>query len=73
MLCAAAAVMLCATAAGTGANATGITEAVDGPGTARPAAATLSFRPWVSADGRTVAFDSNAVLAPGAVRGVRNL
>jgi hypothetical protein len=33
----------------------------------------LSFRPWVSADGRTVAFDSNAVLAPGAVRGVRNV
>ena len=55
------------------ASTTDVTEPVDGV-RGRPApAAVFSFRPWLSGDGRYVAFDSNAVLAPGAARGVRNV
>ena len=39
----------------------------------RPVGGTFSFRPWVSANGRYVAFDSSAVLARGAAKGVRNI
>jgi Tol biopolymer transport system component len=55
------------------ATTTDVTEPVDGVAPHRPPAAAFSFRPWLSGDGRYLAFDSNTVLAPGAARGVRNV
>ena len=57
---------------GSGASTTDLTRPVDAGSHPQPGS-TFSFRPWVSADGRGVAFDSNAVLAPGAANGVRNI
>ena len=59
--------------AGVGASTTDVTRPVDGSSFRQPSGGTFSFRPWVSANGRYVAFDSSAVLAPGAAKGVRNV
>jgi Tol biopolymer transport system component len=55
------------------ARTTDVTEPVDAGAAHRGPTAAFSFRPWLSGDGRYVAFDSNIVLAPGAARGVRNV
>ena len=55
-----------------GASTAAVTRPADGSPPAAPARK-FAFRPWVSGNGRYVAFDSNAVLASGAARGVRNV
>jgi Tol biopolymer transport system component len=62
-----------ATTHAVGATTDDLTEPVDGVAGHHPPVNAFSFRPWMSGDGRLVAFDSNAVLAPGAAHGVRNV